>query len=212
MAGHDAAGGATTITDAASLRDYYGTPTPRALKKQLSFIDKHFRHFISLSPFLVMATSDAAGRLDASPKGDAPGFVHVADDKTLLIPDRVGNNRCDGLHNLLENPRIGLLFFLPGRDETLRVNGRAEIVTAPAVLEALAAQGKPPRAAIRVTVEEAYMHCGKSVIRSDLWNSDKHIGKTDFPSLGRVLADQIEGLDPETSERMTEESYRTRLY
>jgi PPOX class probable FMN-dependent enzyme len=212
MAGHEATGDAAAITDAASLRDYYGAPTPRALKKQLNFIDKHFRHFISLSPFLVMATGDAAGRLDASPKGDAPGFVHVVDDKTLLIPDRVGNNRCDGLHNLLENPRIGLLFFLPGRDETLRVNGRAEIVTDTAVLETLVAQGKLPRAAIRVTVEEAYMHCGKSVIRSDLWNSDKHVGKADFPSLGRVLADQIEGLDPETSERMTEESYRTRLY
>jgi len=212
MAGHEATGDAAAITDTASLRDYYGAPTPRALKKQLSFIDKHFRHFISLSPFLVMATGDAAGRLDASPKGDAPGFVHVVDDKTLLIPDRVGNNRCDGLHNLLENPRIGLLFFLPGRDETLRVNGRAEIVTDTAVLETLVAQGKLPRAAIRVTVEEAYMHCGKSVIRSDLWNSDKHVGKADFPSLGRVLADQIEGLDPETSERMTEESYRTRLY
>lgn len=203
---------ADQITDAASLRAYYGAPTPRALKKQLAFIDKHFRHFISLSPFLVMATSDAEGRLDASPKGDAPGFVQVVDDRTLLIPDRVGNNRCDGMHNLLANPRIGLLFFLPGRDETLRVNGRAEILTDPAVLEMLMAQGKMPRTAIRVTVEEAYMHCGKSVIRSDLWNSEKYVGKTDFPSLGRVLADQIEGLDPETSERMTEESYRTRLY
>ena len=132
MTQRETAEGHVAITDAASLRAYYGSPTPRALKKQLSFIDKHFCHFISLSPFLVMATSDAEGRLDASPKGDAPGFVVVVDEKTLLIPDRVGNNRCDGLHNLLENPRIGLLFFLPGRDETLRVNGRAEIVPIPA--------------------------------------------------------------------------------
>ncbi|HEX9447979.1 MAG TPA: pyridoxamine 5'-phosphate oxidase family protein [Dongiaceae bacterium] len=201
-----------TIDTPESLRTYYGAPTARALKKQLPALDRHCRRFIALSPFLVMATSDAQGRADASPKGDAPGFVQVIDKKTLLIPDRIGNNRCDGLHNLLENPRIGLLFFLPGRDETLRVNGHAEIVIDPSVLQSLTAHGKAPRSAIRVGVEEAYMHCGKSVIRSDLWNTAKYVGKDAFPSLGQILADQIAGLDPETSERMTEESYRTRLY
>lgn len=201
-----------SIDTPAALRAHYGEPTPRALKKQLDRLDKHCRAFVALSPFLVMATSDAAGRADASPKGDAPGFVQVLDEHTLLIPDRIGNNRCDGLHNLLENPRIGLLFIVPGRNETLRVNGRAEIVVDPAILEGLQAQGKTPKAALRVTVEEAYMHCGKEMIRSDLWNPDKHRGAEDFPSLGGVLADQIAGLDPETSERMTEESYRTRLY
>jgi hypothetical protein len=200
------------INTAEELRAYYGTPTARALQKQLTALDHHCRAFIALSPFLVMATSDRQGRADASPKGDAPGFVQVIDDKTLLIPDRIGNNRCDGLQNILENPQIGLLFFMPGRDETFRVNGHAEIVTDPDILATLTAQGKPPRSAIRVTVEEAYMHCGKAIIRSDLWNSDKHVGKDAFPSLGRVLADQIAGLDPETSDRMTEESYRTRLY
>jgi uncharacterized protein len=201
-----------TIDTQEALRRHYGEPTERALKKQLPSLDRHCRRFIALSPFLVMATSDRTGRADASPKGDAPGFVQVVDERTLLIPDRIGNNRCDGLKNILENPQIGLLFFMPGRDETLRVNGQAEIIDDPTVLEGLQAQGKPPKSVIRVTVEEAYMHCGKAMIRSDLWNPEKHLGADAFPTLGRVLADQIAGLDPETSERMTAESYRTRLY
>ena len=201
-----------TIEDVEQLRESYGAPSERALKKQLSRIDKHCRDFIARSPFLVIASADPSGRCDASPKGDAPGFVQVIDDTTLLIPDRLGNNRIDTLANLLAWPDIGLIFFVPGINETLRVNGRACITTDPALLEPLAVNGKVPRSAILVTAEEIYFHCGKALIRSDLWNPDKQVRRSDFPSLGRILADQIGGISVEESERYTAESYKTRLY
>ena len=201
-----------TIEDVEQLRESYGAPSERALKKQLNRIDKHCRDFIARSPFLVIASADPSGRCDASPKGDAPGFVQVFDDTTLLIPDRLGNNRIDTLANLLARPGIGLIFFVPGINETLRVNGRACITTDPALLEPLAVDGKVPRSAILVTAEEIYFHCGKALIRSDLWNPDKQVRRSDFPSLGRILADQIGGISVEESERYTAESYKTRLY
>ena len=201
-----------TIEDVEQLRESYGAPSERALKKQLNRIDKHCRDFIARSPFLVIASADPSGRCDASPKGDAPGFVQVIDDTTLLIPDRLGNNRIDTLANLLARPGIGLIFFVPGINETLRVNGRACITTDPALLEPLAVDGKVPRSAILVTAEEIYFHCGKALIRSDLWNPDKQVRRSDFPSLGRILADQIGGISVEESERYTAESYKTRLY
>ena len=136
----------------------------------------------------------------------------MIDDTTLLIPDRLGNNRIDTLANLLARPGIGLIFFVPGINETLRVNGRACITTDPALLEPLAVDGKVPRSAILVTAEEIYFHCGKALIRSDLWNPDKRVRRADFPSLGRILADQIGGISVEESERYTAESYTTRLY
>jgi uncharacterized protein len=201
-----------TIENVEHLRESYGAPSERALKKQLSRIDRHCRDFIDRSPFLVIASADPSGRCDASPKGDAPGFVQVIDDTTLLIPDRLGNNRIDTLANLLARPGIGLIFFVPGINETLRVNGRACITTDPALLEPLAVNGKVPRSAILVTAEEIYFHCGKALIRSDLWNPDKQVRRSDFPSLGRILADQIGGISVEESERYTAESYKTRLY
>ena len=200
------------IENVEQLRESYGAPSTRALKKQLSRLDKHCRDFIARSPFLVIASADPSGRCDASPKGDAPGFVQVVDDTTLLIPDRLGNNRIDTLANLVARPGIGLIFFVPGINETLRVNGRACITTDPALLEPLAVDGKVPRSAILVTAEEIYFHCGKALIRSDLWNSDKQVRRSDFPSLGRILADQIGGISVEESERYTAESYKTRLY
>ena len=201
-----------TIEDVEQLRQSYGAPSERALKKQLSRIDRHCRDFIARSPFLVIASADPSGRCDASPKGDAPGFVQVVDDTTLLIPDRLGNNRIDTLANLLARPGIGLIFFVLGINETLRVNGRACITTDPALLEPLAVNGKVRRSAILVTAEEIYFHCGKALIRSDLWNPDKQVRRSDFPSLGRILADQIGGISVEESERYTAESYKTRLY
>jgi uncharacterized protein len=201
-----------TIENVEHLRESYGAPSERALKKQLSRIDRHCRDFIARSPFLVIASADPSGRCDASPKGDAPGFVQVIDDTTLLIPDRLGNNRIDTLANLLARPGIGLIFFVPGINETLRVNGRACIITDPALLEPLAVNSKVPRSAILVTAEEIYFHCGKALIRSDLWNPDKQVRRSDFPSLGRILADQIGGISVEESERYTAESYKTRLY
>ena len=200
------------IEDIAEIRSIYGEPMERAVKKQLPRLEKHSRAFIARSPFLVMATTDPNGRCDASPKGDAPGFVQVVDDETLLIPDRLGNNRVDTIGNLLERPGVGLIFFVPGLNETLRVNGRARITTDPALLEPLAVNGKVPRSGILVAAEEIYFHCGKALIRSDLWNPEKQLPKSEFPSLGRILADQIGGMSVEEAERTTAESYRTRLY
>jgi PPOX class probable FMN-dependent enzyme len=201
------------VEDIREIREIYGEPMERAVKKQLPKLEKHSRAFIALSPFIIMASCDAEGRCDASPKGDAPGFVHVLDDETLLIPDRLGNNRIDTISNLLEHPRIGLIFLVPGLRETLRVNGRAEVTTDSALLETCIAQGKMPRSGILVTAEEVYFHCGKAIIRSDLWNPAKQKKIADFPSLGIIIADQIgQATAPEEAERMTEESYRTRLY
>jgi PPOX class probable FMN-dependent enzyme len=200
------------VGDLDELRGIYGPPNERSLKKQLSRFDNHCRAFIARSPFLVIASSDPSGRCDASPKGDAPGFVQVLDDATLLIPDRLGNNRVDTIGNLLARPGVGLIFFVPGLNETLRVNGRARITTDPGLLEPLAVNGKVPRSGILLAAEEIYFHCGKALIRSDLWNPEKQHRRAEFPSLGRILADQIGGISVEESERLTAESYRTRLY
>ena len=201
-----------TIEDPRQLREIYGAPNERSLKKELTRFDRHCRNFIALSPFLVVASSDPSGRCDASPKGDMPGFVRVVDDTTLLIPDRLGNNRVDTLGNLLARPGVGLIFFVPGINETLRVNGRASVTTDPALLEPLAVNGKAPRSGILVAAEEIYFHCGKALIRSDLWNPEKHVARGAFPPLGRIIAEQIGGIDPDEAERQTAESYRTRLY
>jgi PPOX class probable FMN-dependent enzyme len=201
------------VEDIGEIREIYGHPQERTIKKQLPRLEKHSRAFIALSPFIVMATCDAGGRCDASPKGDAPGFVHVLDDETLLIPDRLGNNRVDSIGNILQHPRIGLIFFVPGIRETLRVNGRAQITIDPALLGPTTANGKLPRSGILVTADEVYFHCGKALIRSDLWNPEKHVARKDFPSLGVVIAEQIgQQVDPKEAERMTEESYVARLY
>ena len=201
------------IEDIAEIREIYGEPMERAVKKQLPRLEKHSRAFIALSPFLVMATTDPSGRCDASPKGDAPGFVKVIDDETLLIPDRLGNNRIDTISNVLKAPSVGLIFFVPGLRETLRVNGRAQITTDPALLEASVVNGKPPRSCIMVTADEVYFHCGKALIRSDLWNPEKLVPRNAFPSLGVVIADQMgKYVEPKEAERLTEESYVARLY
>jgi uncharacterized protein len=201
------------IEDIGEIREIYGYPMERTVKKQLPRLEKHSRAFIAMSPFVVMATCDAEGRCDASPKGDGPGFIHVLDDETLLIPDRLGNNRVDSISNILQHPRIGLIFFVPGIRETLRVNGRAQITTDPALLQPTAVNGKLPRSGILVIADEVYFHCGKAIIRSDLWNSEKHVARKDFPSLGVVIAEQIgQTVEPKEAERMTEESYVARLY
>ena len=200
------------VEDIGEIRGIYGSPNERSLKKQLSRLDQHARAFIARSPFLVIASSDPSGRCDASPKGDMPGFVQVLDDTTLLIPDRLGNNRVDTIGNLIACPGIGLIFFVPGIAETLRVNGRARITTDTALLASSIVNGKAPRSGILVDAEEVYFHCGKALIRADLWNPEKQLKRPEFPSLGRILADQIGGISVEESERATAESYRTRLY
>jgi len=200
------------LDDEAELRQLYGQPSELAAQKTLARLDKHCRRFIELAPFLCLATSDAAGNIDVSPKGDAPGFVQVMNETTLLIPDRMGNNRVDGLRNVLANPHVGVIFFIPGVDETLRVNGRARIVRDEAVLARFIVNGKAPTSALLVEVEEAFLHCSKALKRSRLWGEENRVERQCLPSLGRMLADQIEGVDADQAEAKVQHSLKTRLY
>ncbi|MEQ9640084.1 MAG: pyridoxamine 5'-phosphate oxidase family protein [Alphaproteobacteria bacterium] len=196
-----------------ALRDRYGEPSPRAVQKALPKLDKHCKHYISMSPFLCLGSSQAGAAADVSPRGDAPGFVQVVDDATLLIPDRPGNKRLDSLQNVLANPHIGLLFMIPGIEETLRINGRAEIVSDPARLEELSAQGKVPQSALLVHVDEAYLHCAKALRRSKLWQDDYKLQKRDFPTLGQILKDQL-ALEPAAADldKGLEDAYSKTMY
>lgn len=196
------------IVDAAALRALYGEPSIRAASKVLSRLDAHCRAFIGLSPFCVLATAAADGSADCSPKGDAPGFVRVLDDETLLIPDRPGNNRVDSMSNVVENPNVGLIFFVPGMNETLRINGKAGITTDGALLEPLSVNGKRPRTGLVVKVEEAFLHCAKALMRSKLWDPERRIDRESFPSLGRILADQTGVQPPEAAEAAVGEACR----
>jgi uncharacterized protein len=205
---------AQVITSEQELREVVGTPAARAVLKERPALDEHCRTFISHSPFLLMATAGADGRCDVSPRGDAPGFVLVLDDRRLVIPDRPGNKRVDGMRNLLVNPHVGLLFVLPGREETLRVNGRAFIMRDPELLERCVAHGKTPLLAIGVEVEESFFHCAKALRRSHLWAPEQWPASDVLPSYACMLFDQIqpEGLTVQDYERDIEESYTKRLY
>ncbi len=180
----------TTITSEEELRALVGEPSERAVKKQMDRLDDHCRAIIGRAPFMLLGTSDAAGRCDVSPKGDLPGFVQVLDDRTLLIPDRPGNRRVDSLRNILENPHVGLLFVVPGKEETLRVNGRATIVRDEELLARLAVDGKPPKLAIGVEVEEAYAHCAKAFRRSGLWEKERWPESADLATMPKLMFDQ----------------------
>jgi PPOX class probable FMN-dependent enzyme len=185
---------------------------PLAARKVLDRLDVHCRHFIELSPFLVLGTSDAEGRQDVSPRGDPPGFVRILDDRHLLLPDRPGNNRLDSLGNIAARPDVALLFFVPGVDETLRVNGKAEISTDTVLLAPCAVDGRPPRSGLLITVEEAFLHCGKALIRSHLWDPERKVARKSFPSLGRMIADQIAGVDAQDVDTAVADEYRNELY
>jgi PPOX class probable FMN-dependent enzyme len=191
------------------LREVYAPAIERARKKTLRQLDAHCRRFIALSPFVCMGTVGSGGA-DVTPRGDEPGFVHVLDATTLAMPDWPGNNRLDSLENLLEDPRVGLLFLIPGFAETLRVNGRAEI----SVDEALLGRWeKRPRSALVIRVEEAFLHCGKAMIRSRLWDPAARVERGALPSYGQMLKDQIEIADTAAEiEASVEEAYRNRLY
>ncbi len=202
----------STITDAAELRSRYGEPIERVIRKCRPRLDEHCRNIIAASPFLVISSAGADGTADVSPKGDAPGFVHVLDDTTLVIPDRPGNRRLDTMTNILENPNIGIIFLIPGMNETLRVNGLASITTEPRLLDAMSVNGKRPTAAIRVEVREAFFHCAKAMIRSKLWDPSRHIDRSVFPSMARMVCDQIGDTDVEAAEAHVAESIRERLY
>jgi uncharacterized protein len=205
------------IADIATLRELVGTPSERAVKKQLAALDRHCRAFIERSPFVLLGTSGTDGRCDVSPKGDRPGFVHILDDHTLVIPDRPGNRRVDSLQNILGNPYVGLLFMIPGMDETLRVNGTAELVRDEELLVSLAVDGKRPLLGIVVHIEETFLHCARSFLRAQLWDPEHYMPRDQLPSLARMITDQTRPADEDeaehenfisTAERSIADAYR----
>lgn len=179
-----------TLTSEEQLRELYGHPGERAQKKVLNALDPHAIHFLSKAPFGVLTTVDAEGRMDVSPKGGAPGFAKVKDGQ-VLVPDAKGNNRLDGLVNILATGRVGSLWFIPGVDETLRINGRATITTDPEVLALFAEERNAPKCAVVIDVEESFLHCAKALMRSGLWKGTYAIDRADFPSMGQMLNDQL---------------------
>jgi len=184
-------GFAKIVGSEAELREVLGHPSERAVLKQQARLDEHFRAFIAASPFLILGTANAAGQCDCSPKGDEPGFVRVLDETHLAIPDRIGNNRLDGMRNILDNPHVGLIFLIPGRDDTLRVNGTACIVRDDDLLDAMVVRGKRPSFAIGVEVEEAFMHCPRAFMRAALWKPAAWPDPAALPSMTRMLWDQV---------------------
>ena len=188
------------ITDEAALRALHHAPMSRATDKVLPALDAHCRRIVELSPFCVIATQGPKGA-DVSPRGDPPGFVRVLDDATLLLPDRVGNNRLDGMTNLIANPRIGMLFFVPGMNETLRINGTARISDDRRLLGACAVNGRAPKVGLVIAVEEAFLHCAKALVRSKLWDASRHIDRASLPSYAEMLLDHVGGLTAEENER-----------
>jgi uncharacterized protein len=208
----DAISGDSLIRDEAGLSALYGESSPGAIAKEIDYIHPHYRAMIEASPFMVLATSGPEG-LDASPRGDPAGFVHVLDDKTLLIPDRRGNNRVDSLRNIVRDDRVALLFLIPGVGETLRVNGRAVISVAPELIGRFPFRGTLPRTVIVVTAERVYFQCPKAIVRSELWNPANHLGRKDLPSTGTILADVSAGLiNGEQYDRDYPERLRATIY
>lgn len=205
------------IGDEAQLRSLFPPTHDLAVKKCLDRLDPHARDFVARSPFLCIGTQTPDGRADVSPRGDPQGFVKVLDDRTLLIPDRPGNNRLDTLSNILANPAVGLLFMVPGFDETLRVNGTARLSRDPDLLEMLAVHDRVPTLAIVVTVRELFLHCAKAFRRSKLWDPAMRQDRREMPSLTRIILDQTTGApaDPEEMRRKDEaleEDYRRSMY
>jgi uncharacterized protein len=191
------------ITDEVSLRKLHHEPMSRATDKVLRTLDEHCRKIISLSPFCVIATQGPRGA-DVSPRGDPPGFVRELDERTLLVPDRVGNNRLDGMTNLLVNPRVGLLFLVPGMNETLRINGTARITNDARLLAPCAINGRAPKVGLVISIEEAFLHCAKAFVRSALWDATKHIDRSLLPSYAEMLLDHVGGLTKEENDRQTQ--------
>ena len=193
------------------LRTLYAAPKERAVKKQLALLDRHCKHYISLSPVVVLSSMGGDEVLDASPRGGTPGFVKIIGDNTLLIPDSPGNNRLDTLENIIHTGRLGLLFLIPGVDETLRVNGSADLSVAPADIAQCTTEVRAPKLVIRVNVQQAYLHCAKAFMRSKLWESESRIERSQLPTMVDMINEQaaIEGVFETHDEIM--QRYRNEL-
>lgn len=202
-----------TIADAAALKEIIGEPKPAIANKEMQALDGHFRHFISLCPFLCISTADAEGNQDISPRGDPPGFVKVLDDRTVLIPDRKGNRRVDTMRNILENPNVGLMLMLPGVEEIVRINGKASLTDDPTLLADCAVNGSAPALGIVVKIDDVFFHCAKAVIRSKLWKPETPIQRSEFPTYGEIVRDQRDpDADVDAINASLQSDYKTRLY
>jgi uncharacterized protein len=192
-----------TITTLPALRELFSPVNPRSALKELPQLDEHAQHFITLSPFVVLSSYGADGRADASPRWGEAGFVNIVDANTLLIADSPGNNRLDSLENIIATQQVGLLFMVPGMDETLRVNGTAVLSTDESERQLCKDSRRVPKLVIRVSVQASYLHCAKALTRSDLWNPDKHIDRRQLPSMGEMMHDQLAGkISPDTAVEM----------
>ena len=192
------------ITEETELREIFGEPSERARDKQIDRLDVHCRAIIAKCPFILLGTSNAEGLCDVSPKGDYPGFVRVLDDKTIAIPDLPGNNRLDTLRNMLITPQVGLIFMIPGMNETLRINGKIQLVRDGGLLASMAYEGKLPKLAIVVHVQEVFTHCPKAFLRSKLWSDEFRIARNELPSFAQILKDHTSFVDCDVEELQKE--------
>ena len=209
--------GSEVIETEETLRSKFSTVHPLAVTKSRPALDKYSRQFISLSPFLVISTADADGKADLSPRGDPPGFAQMLDDHTILIPDRPGNNRLDTMANITANPNVGCLFFIPGFEDTLRLNGKARITEDLELLKHCTVNGKAPKVGILIAIEEVFIHCAKALKRSKLWGDDYRQDRTQLPSIARIILDQTSetGVDETVATKadaQVEGDYKTGLY
>jgi len=200
----------TAIAGEDGLRSLLGEPSDLVRSKVSDRLNELTRQFVERSPFLCLATSAADGTCDVSPRGDPAGFVRVLDDRTLLLPDRPGNRLADSHRNVLENPHVALLFIVPGVTDTFRVNGRATIVTDPELLEPCAVEGKVPKVGLRIEVEEAYTHCSKAFLRSQLWDPEQYVDRSELPSPGALLKSVGAEVEPDTYDAERAERYERR--
>jgi uncharacterized protein len=201
------------MTSREELRAHYKAPGQNAVRKEMQALDAHSKGFIGKSPFVLIGSSDGNGNADVTPKGDRPGFVTVLDDTTVAIPDRPGNNRLDTLENIVANPAVGLLFLIPGMDETLRINGEARITADSGMRERLAAEGKLPAAVVVVSVKAVYMHCAKAFMRSELWKPSSWPDRKSLPTLGQILKDQLALSEPaEETDRWLADAYAKSMW
>jgi len=202
------------LSSEAELRDHYLMPGAGPVDKQLDHIEKHCASFIGLSPFVCIGTSREGALPDVSPRGGEPGFVTVRDPKTLLLPDWPGNNRLDSLTNIVVSPGVGLLFFIPGFNDLLRVNGRAEVSVDPALTGKFEMRGRNPRSVVVVHVEEVYLHCTKALVRSELWNTEKQVARSALPSTGAMYRDQmaLDNVPAEVIDQALDDSEKNDIY
>ncbi len=199
------------IKNKQQLREIYANPGGRALTKTLTYLEKHSINFINHSPFLILSTANQSGQLDASPRGGQPGFVKVINSNKIILPDASGNNRLDSLENIIEHAYVGLLFFIPGVDETLRINGKAQIRIDQTLLDLFKAENKPPVSVLEIDIEEVFLHCAKALMRSKLWDKNAQINRADFPTMGQMLKDQLNDPNPAESLEAMRERYLEQL-